>query len=69
MSHHLNAGTENGQRALDIPTAALFALVTVTASSRCRSLATSMAIRGWTGPWAASSISSADWESPWGITG
>jgi stearoyl-CoA desaturase (Delta-9 desaturase) len=31
MSHHLNAGAENGQRALDIPTAALFALVTLTA--------------------------------------
>jgi stearoyl-CoA desaturase (Delta-9 desaturase) len=31
MSHHLNAGAENGQRGLDIPTAALFALVTLTA--------------------------------------
>jgi len=31
LSHHLNAGAENGQRALDIPTAALFALVTLTA--------------------------------------
>jgi stearoyl-CoA desaturase (delta-9 desaturase) len=31
MSYHLNAGAENGRRALDIPTAALFALVTLTA--------------------------------------
>ena len=31
MSHHLNAGAKNGRRALDIPTAALFALVTLTA--------------------------------------
>ncbi|MEK7300669.1 MAG: acyl-CoA desaturase, partial [Nitrospirota bacterium] len=31
MSHHLNATAENGRRAWDIPTAALFSLVTVTA--------------------------------------
>ena len=31
MSHHLNAGAENGRRALAIPTAALFALITLTA--------------------------------------
>ena len=31
MSYHLNAGAENGRRALDIPTAALFALITLTA--------------------------------------
>ena len=31
MSHHLNAAAENSRSALDIPTAALFALVTLTA--------------------------------------
>ena len=31
MSHHLNAGAENGRRALAIPTAALFVLITLTA--------------------------------------